>query len=122
MNGRLILLCLKSMLRRWKRVLRTIVTVIIAFLFVAGMLLFQENMYQYQTAVAKKHFGDWFIMNPYYNAKKDNVLGEHIYLEKPKLAYVVNSIYDYDKETDEKIGFFTQDFIHAGNIKLDKGE
>ena len=49
----------------------------IAFLFVAGMLLFQENMYQYQTAVAKKHFGDWFIMNPYYNAKKDNVLGEH---------------------------------------------
>lgn len=122
MNGRLILLCLKSMLRRWKRVLRTIVTVFIAFLFVAGMLLFQENMYQYQTAVAKKHFGDWFIMNPYYNAKKDNVLGEHIYLEKPKLAYVVNSIYDYDKETDEKIGFFTQDFIHAGNIKLDKGE
>ena len=65
MNGRLILLCLKSMLRRWKRVLRTIVTVFIAFLFVAGMLLFQENMYQYQTAVAKKHFGDWFIMNPY---------------------------------------------------------
>lgn len=122
MNGRLILLCLKSMLRRWKRVLRTIVTVFIAFLFVAGMLLFQENMYQYQTAVAKKHFGDWFIMNPYYNAKKDNVLGEHIYLEKPKLAYVVNSIYDYDKETDEKIGFFTQDFIQAGNIKLDKGE
>ena len=35
---------------------------------------------------------------------------------------MVNSIYDYDKETDEKIGFFTQDFIHAGNIKLDKGE
>lgn len=43
MNGRLILLCLKSMLRRWKRVLRTIVTVFIAFLFVAGMLLFQET-------------------------------------------------------------------------------
>ena len=74
MNGRLILLCLKSMLRRWKRVLRTIVTVFIAFLFVAGMLLFQENMYQYQTAVAKKHFGDWFIMNPYYNAKKDKIV------------------------------------------------
>lgn len=122
MNGRLILLCLKSMLRRWKRVLRTIVTVFIAFLFVAGMLLFQENMYQYQTAVAKKHFGDWFIMNPYYNVKKDDVLGTHIYLEKPELAYVVNRVYDYDKETDEKIGFFTQEFIQAGNIKLDKGE
>ena len=63
MNGRLLILTLKGLARRWKNVLRVSVAVILSFAFVTGILLFQENMYNWQIANAKKHFGDWFVMD-----------------------------------------------------------
>ena len=62
MNTELLAFCVKGILRRWKQMLRVSVAVMISFTFVMGMLLFQENIGQWQIALAKKHFGDWFVM------------------------------------------------------------
>ena len=62
MNSELIALTFKGIRRRLKSILRSMVLIALAFTFVTGILLLQENMSNWQNADNKKHFGDWFVM------------------------------------------------------------
>ena len=62
MNSELIALTFKGIRRRLKSILRSMVLIALAFTFVTGILLLQENMSNWQYADNKKHFGDWFVM------------------------------------------------------------
>lgn len=119
MNKYLFLLSVRSLKRRALSILRTSVAIFISFAFVAGMLLFQDNMYQWQQAVAKKHFGDWFVMNTSYNEK--NGIESHPYLNNMATAKVTNLVYNEAGSTDVKLGYMSKEFIKLGNITLDKG-
>lgn len=73
---------LKSVRRRYRQIIRASLTTLLAVFFVTAVLIFEENMYQWQMASNKDRFGDWFIMEigsrePNYN------LTSHIYLEQP---------------------------------------
>lgn len=62
MNIELLEYCLKGLRKRWKEVLRTSIVIFIAFTFVAGTLIFQNNMYKWQIQSAKSRFGSWYVM------------------------------------------------------------
>lgn len=62
MNSKIIALTFRGLRRRFKNILRSMVLVVLAFTFVTGVLLLQENMSNWQKADNKKHFGDWFVM------------------------------------------------------------
>ena len=75
-------IALKSVRRRYRQIIRASLTTLLAVFFVTAVLIFEENMYQWQMASNKDRFGDWFIMEigsrePNYN------LTSHIYLEQP---------------------------------------
>ena len=71
MNSEIIALTFKGLRRRFKNILRSMVLVVLAFTFVTGVLLLQENMSNWQKADNKKHFGDWFVM---YSRRKTKAL------------------------------------------------
>ena len=71
MNTEIFSYCLNSLKRRKSSVLRTALVIFLSFTFVAGVTLFQNNMYQWQIQSAKDRFGNWFVM--LYGAdKKEN--------------------------------------------------
>lgn len=73
---------LKSVRRRYRQIIRASLTTLLAVFFVTGVLIFEENMYQWQMASNKDRFGDWFIME--IGSKEPNYnLTSHIYLEQP---------------------------------------
>ena len=121
MNVKIIALTLKGLFRRWKMVLRVMAVMILTFFFVTGMLLFQENMNRWQTASAKKHFGDWFVIYRANKPEEKDVIKYHPYLEGARMAETVGSVSDLSGASDIMIGTMSDDFITMGNIRLEQG-
>lgn len=121
MNVKIIALTLKGLFRRWKMVLRVMAVMILTFFFVTGMLLFQENMNRWQTASAKKHFGDWFVIYRANKPKEKDVIKYHPYLEGARMAETVGSVSDLSGASDIMIGTMSDGFITMGNIRLEQG-
>ncbi|MGN0328834.1 MAG: FtsX-like permease family protein [Lachnospira sp.] len=123
MNSKLFFLTLKGLGRRWRNILKMSFAVFLSFVFVTGILLLQENMYQWQVANAKKHFGDWFVMDIRGGDYENEKLASFPYLEKSVTAKVVNEIYDeYGEKTGLKIGIMSDSFIKKNSITVEQGQ
>lgn len=121
MNTELLAFCVRGILRRWKQMLRVSVAVMVSFTFVMGMLLFQENIGQWQIALAKKHFGDWFVMYRSPHDYENEEIRNHPYLDRARRAAIVKSIEDADGITELHIGAMSEGFIRMGNITVEQG-
>lgn len=51
----------RSIRRRFPQIWKAALTTLVAVFFVTSVLIFQENMYQWQMSSNKSRFGDWFI-------------------------------------------------------------
>ena len=51
----------KSIRRRFSQIWKAALTTLVAVFFVTAVLIFQENMYQWQMSSNKSRFGDWFL-------------------------------------------------------------
>lgn len=115
--------CIKSLKRRKKQVLKAAMAVFLSFTFVAGVLLFQNNMYEWQIQSAKHRFGDWFVMMNGNDSTENKELKSHPYLNESGKASIVNYQYDNNwSPTDIKIGYMDDNFVRLGNITVDKGQ
>lgn len=115
--------CIKSLKRRKKHVLKAVMAIFLSFTFVAGVLLFQNNMYEWQIQSAKHRFGDWFVMMNGNDSTENKELKSHPYLNESGKASIAN--YEYDNnwsQTDIKIGYMDDNFVRLGNITADKGQ
>lgn len=121
MNGNLLKLVIISIFRRKKEIISVLAATMIAMFFLAGVLIFQTDMYYWQMANNKQRFGDWFIIEFSSETPNEELL-KHPYLEKPTQAGTAAYIYDNDWNcTDYRIGYMTDEFMRQGNITVDKG-
>ena len=107
--------------RRLPQIQKAAFTTLVAVFFVTAVLIFQENMYQWQMSSNKSRFGDWFICE---RSKKEanEILSTHNYLCEPVSAKSSVELYDSEwNETKLHIGSMTDDFIKQGRLKLDEG-
>ena len=75
----------KSIRRRFPQIWKAALTTLVAVFFVTAVLIFQENMYQWQMSSNKSRFGDWFLCEV--TSKEPNKsLSEHAYLNPPVTA------------------------------------
>lgn len=121
MNTEFIGYCIKSVKRRWKSILKTALSVFLAFTFVAGIMLFKTNMYEYQMQSAKHRFGNWIVMLYDSNLEENKELKNHPYLNESGKASVDNYVFENDEQSDIKVGYMTDDFIRIGSISLKSG-
>lgn len=111
----------KSVKRRYRQIIRAALTTLFAVFFVTAVLIFQENMYQWQMQSNKDRFGDWFIMD-IGSRQPDSNLTDHIYIEQPvKVSRSVNVLNDYWQSTGFYVGSFSSEFLAQSHIKLDEG-
>ncbi len=111
----------KSVKRRYRQIVRAALTTLLAVFFVTAVLIFQENMYQWQMESNKDRFGDWFIMD-IANKKADNNLTSHIYIDEPvNVIRSVNVLNSDWENTGFFVGSMPLDFIARSHIKLDEG-
>lgn len=97
MNIEYIKYCIRSVKRRWKSILRTSLAIFFAFVFVAGVMLFKSNMYQWQLQSVRHRFGSWIIMLYDSNLEENSELKNHPYLNESGKAAVDNYMYDTKK-------------------------
>lgn len=111
----------KSIRRRLPQIQKAAFTTLVAVFFVTAVLIFQENMYQWQMSSNKSRFGDWYICEK--TTKKPNkVLDENDFLEKPLKAESTVRIFDSDwNNTKLYVGSITDDFMKQGRIRLAEG-
>ena len=121
MNTEFISYCIKSVKRRWKSIFKTALSVFLAFSFVAGIMLFKTNMYEYQIQSAKHKFGSWIVMLYDSNLEENRELKNHPYLNESGKASVDNYVFENDNQTDIKVGYMDDDFIRIGSISLQSG-
>ena len=121
MNTEFISYCIKSVKRRWKSIFKTALSVFLAFSFVAGIMLFKTNMYEYQIQSAKHKFGSWIVMLYDSNLEENKELKNHPYLNESGKASVDNYVFENDNQTDIKVGYMDDDFIRIGSISLQSG-
>ena len=124
MNIEYIKYCIRSVKRRWKSILRTSLAIFFAFVFVAGVMLFKSNMYQWQLQSVRHRFGSWIIMLYDSNLEENSELKNHPYLNESGKAAVDNYMYDTKKQQDVssvKLGYMSDEFISIGNISLREG-
>ena len=115
--------CIKSLKRRKKQVLKTVMAIFLSFTFVAGVLLFKNNMYEWQIQSAEHRFGDWFVMMNGNDSRENAQLKSHPYLNDSGKVSISNYQYDNNwNQTDIKIGYMDNDFVRLSNITHDKGE
>ena len=111
----------KSIRRRFPQIWKAALTTLVAVFFVTAVLIFQENMYQWQMSSNKSRFGDWFICEKS-KREANEVLSTHDYLCDPVSAKSSVELYDSEwNETKLHIGSMTDDFIKQGRLKLDEG-
>lgn len=121
MNIKLFKLCFRGLGRRRKEIIRACVATMLAMFFVTGVLIFQENMYQWQMAANKERFGDWFVME-LKRENQDTTYASHPYLLEPKRACSKIGIYnDTWKNSTAWLGYMTDEFISKGHIKVEEG-
>ena len=114
--------CIKSLKRRKKQVLKTVMAIFLSFTFVAGVLLFRDNMYEWQIQSAKHRFGDWFVMMNGNDSRENAQLKLHPYLNDSGKVSISNYQYNNNwNQTDIKIGYMDNDFVRLANITPDKG-
>ena len=104
MNSELIALTFKGLRRRLKSILRSMVLIVLAFTFVTGILLLQENMSNWQNADNKKHFGDWFVMYRSKQPEENESIKNHPYTGNVYTAKTVTSVKDRTNSSDIMIG------------------
>ena len=122
MNSELIALTFKGLLRRFKSVLRSMAIIVLAFTFVTGVLLLQENMKSWQIASNKKHFGDWFVIYRAEQPEENDSIKNHPYIGKNVYtAKTTASVTDATSSSAIKIGTMSDGFMNMGNIRLEKG-
>lgn len=93
------------------------------FVFVAGIMLFKSNMYQWQLQSAKQRFGNWIVMLYDSNIEENKELKKHPYLNESGKASIDNYVYEEGGEcTDIKVGYMTDEFLRIGNISLQCGK
>lgn len=111
----------KSIRRRLPQIQKAAFTTLVAVFFVTAVLIFQENMYQWQMSSNKSRFGDWYICEK--TTKEPNkVLDENDFLEKPLKAESTVRIFDSDwNNTKLYVGSMTDDFMKQGRIRLAEG-
>ena len=111
----------KSIRRRLPQIWKAALTTLVAVFFVTAVLIFQENMYQWQMSSNKSRFGDWYICEK--TTKEPNkVLDENDFLEKPLKAESTVRIFDSDwNNTKLYVGSMTDDFMKQGRIRLAEG-
>lgn len=115
--------CIKSLKRRKKQVLKAVTAIFLSFTFVAGVLLFRDNMYEWQIQSAKHRFGDWFVMMNGNDSRENAQLKSHPYLNDSGKVSISNYQYNNNwNQTDIKIGYMDNDFVRLANITPDKGE
>lgn len=115
--------CVKSLKRRKKQVLKAATAIFLSFTFVAGVLLFKSNIYEWQMQSAKHRYGDWFVMFNGNDSTENKELKSHPYLNESGKASISNHQYDNNwNQTDINVGYMDDDFIRLGNITPDKGE
>ena len=115
--------CIKSLKRRKKQVLKAVTAIFLSFTFVAGVLLFRDNMYEWQIQSAKHRFGDWFVMMNGNDSRENAQLKLHPYLNDSGKVSISNYQYNNNwNQTDIKIGYMDNDFVRLSNITPDKGE
>lgn len=115
--------CIKSLKRRKKQVLKAVTAIFLSFTFVAGVLLFRDNMYEWQIQSAKHRFGDWFVMMNGNDSRENAQLKSHPYLNDSGKVSISNYQYNNNwNQTDIKIGYMDNDFVRLSNIAPDKGE
>ena len=115
--------CIKSLKRRKKHVLKAVMAIFLSFTFVAGVLLFRDNMYEWQIQSAKHRFGDWFVMMNGNDSRENAQLKSHPYLNDSGKVSISNHQYNNNwNQTDIKIGYMDNDFVRLSNITPDKGE
>lgn len=115
--------CIKSLKRRKKQVLKAVTAIFLSFTFVAGVLLFRDNMYEWQIQSAKHRFGDWFVMMNGNDSRENAQLKSHAYLNDSGKVSISNYQYNNNwNQTDIKIGYMDNDFVRLSNITPDKGE
>ena len=122
MNSELIALTFKGIRRRLKSILRSMVLIALAFTFVTGILLLQENMSNWQNAYNKKHFGDWFVMCRSKQPEENESIKNHPYTGNVYTAKTVTSVKDRTNSSDIMIGTMSDGFISMGSIELEKGK
>ena len=107
--------------RRLPQIQKAAFTTLVAVFFVTAVLIFQENMYQWQMSSNKLRFGDWYICEK--TTKEPNkVLDENDFLEKPLKAESTVRIFDSDwNNTKLYVGSMTDDFMKQGRIRLAEG-
>ena len=114
--------CIKSLKRRKKQVLKAVMAIFLSFTFVAGVLLFRDNMYEWQIQSAKHRFGDWFVMMNGNDSRENAQLKSHPYLNDSGKVSISNHQYNNNwNQTDIKIGYMDNDFVRLSNITPDKG-
>lgn len=111
----------KSIRRRFPQIWKAALTTLVAVFFVTAVLIFQENMYQWQMSSNKSRFGDWYICEK--TTKEPNkVLDENDFLEKPLKVESTVRIFDSDwNNTKLYVGSMTDDFMKQGRIRLAEG-
>ena len=115
--------CIKSLKRRKKQVLKAVTAIFLSFTFVAGVLLFRDNMYEWQIQSAKHRIGDWFVMMNGNDSRENAQLKSHPYLNDSGKVSISNYQYNNNwNQTDIKIGYMDNDFVRLSNITPDKGE
>lgn len=103
--------------------LKAVTAIFLSFTFVAGVLLFRDNMYEWQIQSAKHRFGDWFVMMNGNDSRENAQLKSHPYLNDSGKVSISNYQYNNNwNQTDIKIGYMDNDFVRLSNITPDKGE
>ncbi|MBQ4283046.1 MAG: ABC transporter permease [Lachnospira sp.] len=121
MDKRLFKVTMLSVKRRWREVVRTFLAAFFAVFFVTGILLFEENMFEWQVATNKDRFGNWFIMEANVS-KQSDVLKNHPKLSGYSEAYSALNLYDKNYNDNHcNIGYLSDNFLDMGCIDIVEG-
>lgn len=121
MGKQLLQLTKKSIKRRWREIWRSCMATFLAIFFITGVLLFQENMYQWQMASNMERFGDWFVMDVA-SAEPSEYLTNHPYIEGYSQASYIMQVYQEPfGESITYMGYMSDDFIEKSHIAAELG-
>ncbi len=121
MDKKLLAFTIKSAKRRFRDVIGTCVAAFLAVFFVTGILLFEENMFEWQVASNKERFGNWFVMEA-------NVRSQSSYLVNYEGLTEDGEAFSAVRLCDEDynlfncyIGYMSPEFLEIGCIEPVQG-
>ena len=121
MGKQLLQLSIKSLKRRWREITRACITTFLAVFFITGVLLFQDNMYQWQRAANKERFGDWFVMETNTTVPNPAIV-EHPLLDGYTVAESAMKLYDAKWQSyNLYVGYMSPEFLEQSYIDVEVG-